>query len=291
MRDLDGYIEVVEGRRREVARLILSLREFISQEPRRSFSAMLVAPPGFGKSFLVSRIAASLNLPYLTFNVTQMMRRENLTSCFDAIASAQAQDHGRIHIVFFDEISAPVEGLNIYDLFLTVLEEGTYLRGGQLFKLDPCIWLFADTEGLRDSGGASKEADFKSRLSLTEVSLRQQAEQNERIYGLICQGANQLQLQHGDVTKISAAVLKAFSCLDPEVYSNRRMRQLALKFKGIRYGEVRIDNAPEELRAALKAKGESVSNQWLDLAPLGDGDQDDRLNEVLVEIRRQPASV
>lgn len=291
MGDLEGYIEVVAARRQRIAHLMHCIRDFLQDSPRRSFSAMIVAPPGSGKSYLVSRIAAALGVPHHNFNVTQLLRREDITSCFDAIASAQAQDHNKRHIVFFDEIRSEVEGLKVYDRFLTVLEDGTYLRGGQLFRLDPCIWLFADTKELCSDKEVTKEEDFKSRLSLEKVILNEdeKPDDSEKIYGLVCQGANQLQLQHADVTRVSAAVLKAFSCLDNSWSSNRAIRHLALKFRGIRYGEVRLDNMPEELAHALKKNGSRVSEYWRTLAGSGDEDQQDRLLDFkMIEVRRQP---
>jgi ATPase family associated with various cellular activities (AAA) len=287
MDELDGYIEVVDSRRREIARLLMALKDYLHQPTANSFSAMLIARPGSGKSFLVSKLAASLGMPSLLFNVTQLISRQNINTWFDAIASAQAKQRDSMHLVFFDEINAQVEGLNVYDLFLTVLSDGTYLRGGQLFKLDPCVWVFAGTAELRDTAPPeSKEPDFKNRLTLNRVSLDDEggpAERRSKIY----HGALQLQLVNPDVKKISAQVLRAFYCL-PEGTSNRKVQQLATAFRNIRYGEVRAENLPEELREVLK-RSPDEELRWKETFRHDQHDDVD-LNSIMINVERQPES-
>ncbi len=292
MDELDGYIEVIDSRRREIARLLSALKDYLHQPSANSFSAMLIALPGSGKSFLVSKLAAALGMPHLFFNITQLVSRQNINSWFDALASAQAQERNRTHVVFFDEINSHVEGLPVYDLFLTVLEDGSYLRGGHLFKLDPCIWLFAGTTELRSTGTPeemqklldSKEPDFKSRLSLDAVHLNEGGGDAQR-RSMVYQGALQLQLQHPDVKKVSAQVLKAFFCLKDDT-SNRKIRQLAGAFRNIRYGEVRAENLPEELRDVLKHEREHDATWELRFRQSPTDHVD--LDTILVDIERQP---
>jgi hypothetical protein len=299
MGELDGYIEIVEKRRRAIAKLLACLKEFIHEPTGNSFSALLVAMPGSGKSYLVSKLAEALGMPPpLSFNITQLVTRQNINACFDAIASAQAQDRNRTHLVFFDEINAKVETSHVYDLFLTVLEDGTYLRGGQLFKLDPCAWLFASTRELRsekpghkeeeEEWYASKEGDFKSRLSIQAVSLNLLGDDNDERRSFVYQAALQLQQQHSDVKKISAKVLKAFYCLDPNT-SNRKIKQLAAQVQTIQYGEVRFKNLPKELKDALEAHGASFDADWILLFGVGrHPEKSIDLDNILVEVKRQP---
>lgn len=96
----------------------------------------------------MSKIAGALGTPLLSFNVTQLVTRHNVNACFDAIASARTHNRNRTHLDIFDEINAKIENSNVYDLFFTVPEDGTYPYGGRLFKLDPCAWLFAGTLGV-----------------------------------------------------------------------------------------------------------------------------------------------
>jgi hypothetical protein len=35
------------------------------------------------------------------------------------------------------------------NLFLAPLEDGVYMRGGNRFRIDPCIWIFAGTKTLK----------------------------------------------------------------------------------------------------------------------------------------------
>jgi hypothetical protein len=288
MGELDGYIETVEERRRSITQLVTALQDFLRDTPRNSFSAMLIAEPGTGKSHLVSRLAAALDLPPLPFNITQLMTRESISACFNEIASAQARDRNRVQLVFFDEINSEIAGSTVYDLFLTVLEDGTYLRGSQRFKLDPCVWLFAGTKVLKDEPSENKEADFKSRLTIDAVWFnKSEGGSNER-RALIYQGALQLQAQHTDVKKISAQVLKAFASMDLEKGNSRKIRQLAGRFRNIQYGEVRQRNLPEELKAALEARGGTTKDDFQSLLAVGQTQNPAVLDNILVEIKRYP---
>ena len=60
----------------------------------------------------------------LSFNITQLLDREDLLHCFDTIVTTQAQDPEALWLVFFDEINAYLEGQHVYDFFLAPLEDG-----------------------------------------------------------------------------------------------------------------------------------------------------------------------
>ncbi len=158
---LKQYIETVDSRADTVRRLARSLRRFRRDSPNRSVSVEIRASPGFGKSYLVERLASEFDFRLLKFNITQLVTRDNVIACFDAIASAQTQDRSHPFLVFFDEINAKLGNAAVYDLFLTVLEDGTYLRGGQKFKLAPCAWVFAGTtvELTGENGGELNSID------------------------------------------------------------------------------------------------------------------------------------
>jgi hypothetical protein len=173
--------------------------------------------------------------------------------------------------VFFDEINALVQGFHVYELFLSVLETGTYLRNGQLFKLKPCTWLFAGTDGLisarearnllkdekqRGDYFSSKAPDFHSRLTIKAVELdsersEKEPEPEEQVRrGFVYHGALQLQKRHSDIKKISLDVLQAFHSLQDDT-SIREIVQFADRFSDIPYGEVKSRNMPRELRLKL----------------------------------------
>ena len=107
---------------------------------------MLVASPGSGKTFLVNRLAKSLGMRGLKFNITQMLSKSDILDCFDTIVTTQAQNRDEKIIVFFDEINAQLGGQYVYDTFLAPIEEGVYVRAGKTFPIDPCVWIFAGTE-------------------------------------------------------------------------------------------------------------------------------------------------
>lgn len=279
MGELDGYVETVDDRRRAITQLASALREYLHDTPRSSFSTMIIAKPGTGKSYLVSKLASALGVPHLSFNITQALTRDSISAWFNEIASAQARDRDSVQLVFFDEINAEVSSSKVYDLFLTVLEDGTYLRGSQRFKLDPCVWLFAGTEELSSVPDETKEADFKSRLTIDSVPLGPTAGDSAERRMLIYQGALQLQAQHTDVKRVSALVLKAFASLDQEAANSRRIRQLAGKFRNIQYGEVKAKNLPKELLDAFQENGATAEDDFL---------FPEDLDKILVEIKRHP---
>lgn len=289
MGELDEYIEIIDKRRRSIVQLLSALREFLHAPPQRSFSAMLIAKPGTGKSHLVSRLATTLGMAPLSFNITQMIARQDINACFEEIASAQARDRDHTHLVFFDEINSQVERANVYELFLTVLEDGTYLRAGRRFKLDPCAFLFAGTRELDDQSDEAyerKEVDFKSRLTITAIKLDDEGSNSDTRRSLIYQGALQIVLQHTDVKKISALVLKAFASLKKS--NNRKIRQLASQFNNIRYGEVRKINLPVELLKALDDEDDPAGTEFQTLFIKGQSVTHDALDNLLVEIKLQP---
>jgi hypothetical protein len=198
--------------------------------------------------------------------------------------------------VFFDEINAEIDNSNVYDLFLTVLEDGIYLRGSQRFKLDPCAWLFAGTRELADETNEAneddrgKEPDFKSRLTIKAVRLDQKGDESDERRSFIYQGALQLQNQHTDVKKVSAQVLKAFASLDLDKTNSRKIRQLAGRFRNIQYGEVRERNLPDELKKSVEKLGNEKETDFRGLLPKEQDETAEALDNILVEIKRQPDS-
>jgi hypothetical protein len=296
---LDGYIETVERRQRDISMLVRRLKEFSEEGPRaQSFSALLTAKPGSGKSYFVSRLVRALGLLPLNFNITQLVTREDLISCFDVIASTQAQEPAKNILVFFDEINSLVNGAHIYDLFLSVLEDGAYLRNGQLFKLKPCIWFLAGTKSLQshqeveklksrkknlhDQILSSKAPDLHSRLTIKSLEIDTKPEdlkksKEEIRRGFLYHGALQLQNHHSDITRIALDVLLAFYLMDLGT-SVRKIAQHVKNFRDIQYGEVKKHCMPTELREVLNAnrdRWEGLKGRWSN-------------PEKLVQIHRQP---
>jgi hypothetical protein len=282
MDQLPGYVETVDQRRSEIARLRSELEELKEGARKRQehAGALLLAGPGSGKTFLAKKLAESLSMPLKSFNIVQLVTRENVLRCFDSIASAQAGQPDQLHLVVFDEINAKLEGSPVYDLFLSVLDNGTYNWHGRPYKLQPCAWLFIGTE-TPESEGSDKAPDFLSRLALGEFRLdipfadlegeddssateqeeRKNALRDQVRLGFVYRGAHLLQKKHPDVQRISAEVLRAFHSL-PFGTSVRKLKHLCSGFSDIHYGEVRRCNMPRKLHQALAS---APAGPWTDL--------------------------
>lgn len=295
MGELPGYVETVETRRREIARLrreLAELKDRCAHGHQGQASAMLLAGPGSGKTFLAKKLAESLEMPAHDFNIVQLVTRENVIHCFNSIASAQAGNPGQLHLVVFDEINAKLQGAFVYDLFLSVIDDGTYNWQGRPHKLQPCVWLFLGTR-LPEAGESEKALDFRSRLSVgafhLDVAPAELAEEEDTDHleaqirrGFVYRGAMLLQHHNPDVQRVSAEVLRGFHSL-PLDTSVRRLNHLASRFRDIRYGEVRRRNMPAELRQVLTTK---PWNEWAEI--FDPVDLDSRL--VLIETEARPCS-
>ena len=267
MTEVEKYVCLVDERRHVLAKLVQAVRDFgaTADRPSRSISGLLTARPGSGKTSLVRGIAAMCDVRPLEFNVTQMLRREELFACFDSIVTAQAQERQKPVFVFFDEVNALLENQHVYDAFLAPLEDGYYLRNGRKFFIHPCIWLFAATPDAMESKAQAKEAeksqdkkgDFRSRLTLGELNLTsepklrsdytddqvgeqtscQKAMKAENVY----RAAAILQQMYPDVRNVSVAFLQ-WVYDQPYRTTAREIRDLMGKLRRVRYGEVSCDN-------------------------------------------------
>ncbi len=73
--------------------------------------------------------------------------------------------------MFVDEINAQIEKQSVYEFFLTVLEDGYYVKAGTKRFIQPCMWLFVGTDSLEDIEKDVKGSDFTSRLSLDSIDM------------------------------------------------------------------------------------------------------------------------
>lgn len=151
--DIPGYAEIVPARRRELT-ILLRLLDGYSQRPTSPVSALIVAPPGSGKSFLIERIAKFLNLEVFTMNLSQIVSFAELREEFarlEAVVTESPEQPQRI--VFVDEVNAKIEGQYSYGAFLTILGEGQLQKRGYTSRLGPLAWVFAGTDYLVDEPG------------------------------------------------------------------------------------------------------------------------------------------
>lgn len=267
MGEVKGYV-CLDGTKRGVLRkLTMEVRRFASKSSRHHTACMLVASPGSGKTYLVRQLAESMNLRSLNFNITQMSSRKDLIDCFDTIVTTQARNRGEALVVFIDEINAVLEGNPVYDAFLSPLEDGVYVRGGKVFHIDPCIWIFSGTEdpSLLDKNqsstirAAEKKSDFVSRLSLGIMDIRRPKGSTKGGIENVYMGVNIIINEYPDVRYVSDKVLKLFHTLPHDV-GVRTIKNLVKSFTDIQYGEVWTKNISESKIKGIM--GEEKFNKW-----------------------------
>ncbi len=171
MIEVDGYICCHPKKRGMLAELRDSIRSFDFRGAKKSVSSLIIAKSGAGKSFLIQKLSESqddVNLQM--FNITTMIRKEEILSTFDQIVTSHLQHPRQKTVVFFDEINASIENHPVYDSFLAPLEDGYYLRNGIKFVIPPCFWIFAGTEKPHGEPD-TKASDFISRLTIRPINL------------------------------------------------------------------------------------------------------------------------
>lgn len=268
MTDVGGYVACVRSKRR-VLRRLLEEGEAFTRDRTRHRSFMVIDVPGAGKSFLVNRLARALRMRFLSFNVTQMLTRNDLIECFDTIVTSQAQDPNQPVLVFIDEINAKLDGQHVYDAFLAPLEDGIYIRAGKTFHIGPCFWVFAGTEQpVPRSQSVShdrseKGSDFESRLTSSPFDLKlnvgttderqrvleEELARMEKVYI----GVAAIRNVFPDVRLVSSKVLSAFKLMPMDV-GPREISRFVKAFEFVQYGRVTERNLPKNWYTAYGPK-------------------------------------
>lgn len=251
MTEVNGYVCCMTEKRKLLQKVINELGASGGKGRRDHKSCMFIASPGSGKTHLVRRLADTLRLRYLGFNITQMLSKTDLFDCFDTVVTSQAQNREEPLLVFIDEINAKLDGQHVYDAFLAPLEEGVYVRAGKTFHIDPCVWVFAGTQHPRielHGDKSDKASDFESRLTLSPLDLRikdpsreESEARTEKVYLGVCL----LRSAFPDVRKVSQKVLQAFHTLPPTLEA-RELQHFVKAFFDIQYGTVKAKNIPKE---------------------------------------------
>ena len=271
---------------------------------------MIVDLPGGGKSYMVECLARTLRIPHLRFNITQLLNRDSLVDCFEAIREEQDRGQHQPMLVFVDEINAKLDNQHVYDAFLEPLEDGSYTRQGRKFHLSPCMWIFAGTERPNQPGEDTKSdkgSDFESRLSgpILYLNRRRSGHQKagemvedvhkkdpdrrkpdrpkrdelqeltevEQVYV----GVAAIRATYEEVNKVSEKVLRAFRILPPNV-GPRGIMRFVRSFQYVQYSRVMDRNLPKEWYKEFDINHDLI-NQWENTE-----DSDDSL----VEIRTRP---
>jgi hypothetical protein len=260
MIEVDGYVCCVESRRKIIREVVRELRSFVAGGRQHHKSFMLIASPGSGKTYLVSRLAKSLGMHILPFNITQMASKDDLFDCFDTIITTQSQNPARPLLVFVDEMNAELDGQSVYGTFLAPIQEGAYVRAGKTFHIAPCAWIFAgtqhptDTEDTNRQYRSDKGSDFVSRLTLPVRDLRreigddeEEQEKTERVY----LGVSLIRTVFPDVLKVSTKVLQMFHGLpksntEGREIGAREIEHFVKSFVHVQYSEVLSKNIPTD---------------------------------------------
>ncbi|HYX28162.1 MAG TPA: AAA family ATPase [Pyrinomonadaceae bacterium] len=257
--DLPGYVACIQAKRKHIIDIGKRLRAFIrTNDPIRSLSILLQADPGSGKSHLAKLLARKFKLSPLSFDISQMLHRDDLLDLFDAVATEQANREQRV-LVIVDEINARLDNAPVYSSFLAPLEQNVYVRRGRVFSLKPCVWIFAGTGPEESERGKSmKISDFEERLTTTVKldypSLKAMASTDaerddvrskaklEQVY----LGASIIQQRYPDVEQVGLFVLKEFFQLTPTSSPARAIRKMVEEAHNVQRGKVTIQNIKDD---------------------------------------------
>ena len=249
---LPGYVACIREKREIITRIGKSLRAFSQGDTQvRSLSVMLQADPGAGKTFLAKSLAEAFGYSFLRYDVTQMIRRDELLDLFDTLATMQANEINKI-LVFVDEINALVDRGHLYGAFLAPLEDSIYVRRGKTFSLKPCVWVFAGTRlDAEDLGAGEKLSDFKSRVTMIEQidykSLNSERADTERLgdearLEQVYLGATMIGKHFSDVKEARKEILEWFHRQDPSKEPARKIRKHVASMRNVQYGKITKEN-------------------------------------------------
>ncbi len=248
-----------------LAQLLHDIRTFVAERPRQSISGLLIAKPGSGKTSLVRSLAKTVEMQFLDFNITQMVSKEDLIACFDTILTTQAQYKQQRVLVFFDEINALLHNQHVYDIFLSPLDDGIYLRSGKKYSLQPCIWIFASTTKPTESGAlphdeSIKASDFQSRLTMEDIDLTPHgaAEEHEEHLEMVYRGVAMIQDIYPDVREVSPSVLDWLYNLNLKEVTPRILSRMIKAFENVQYGRISCQNIPEKFYSRS-----TPDNEWV----------------------------
>jgi len=251
---LPGYVAIIQEKREIITKIGKSLRAFNQGDTQiRSLSIMLQADPGAGKTFLAKSLAKAFGYSFLRYDVTQMIRRDELLDLFDTLATMQANEKNNI-LVFVDEVNALVDRGHLYGAFLAPLEDGVYIRRGKTFSLKPCVWVFAGTRLDENLETGEKLSDFKSRVTMIEEidfkSLNSRITDTKRLgdearLEQVYLGATMIGKHFSDVQEVSKEILQWFYKQDPSKQPARRIRKHAASLRNVQYGKITRANCED----------------------------------------------
>ena len=146
--EIEGCIACMRSKRNLLVELNHQLENFNRPYGHRTKAFYICDDPGGGKTTLVRHLANKHGMLFVSLNITEMFRREDLLGAFDQVVTTQAQNPGRSLLVFVDEVNADLAGHSVYSSFLTALDDGHYSRDGKAFVIAPCVWVFVGTSDI-----------------------------------------------------------------------------------------------------------------------------------------------
>lgn len=168
---IKGYLCSGGQKRDGINRTLFSLHEYNQKkDPDYPLNCLLVASPGWGKSFLAKSIAKMFNFYFMEFSMSQMASTTDLVECFDTICSYQSMHNDKL-LIFMDEVNCEIQGSPAMGLLLSPIWDGSYTRNGRSFRLKPAVWMFASTESINELIKHNKGLDYTSRLNGPVVNL------------------------------------------------------------------------------------------------------------------------
>jgi len=272
---LKGFVCPGGRKRSEVNELLTRLHAYEQkQDPEHPFNCLLLAEPGWGKSSLARSVANHFEFSFLEFSVAQMGSNQDLKNSLRQIVSEQNQTD-KCTLVFVDEIDAQIESHTAMGLLLDPIWSGTFMADGSVYRIKPCVWVFASTRPISRLRQESKGRDFLSRINGPIINLdffegfREELDDETDEYirirhmvqiagntqgnpdigplrtEMVYYGVHFLNKTFGPISSISEAVLRVFYNTMP-INGIRSIAIFASRFHDISRGRVSIENVPKE---------------------------------------------
>lgn len=292
---LDSYVCPGGTKRSSINELVQSLHAFRNNpKPPVPLNTLLVAEPGWGKSYLAECLSNHFDFYFLSYSIAQMSTTKELVDSFKEISSIQKQSE-KPCLIFMDEIDAEISGYNVLGLLLSPMWDGKFKSDGYTNKIDPCAWIFAGTKSQKMMLNLPKGRDFISRINGPIIDIdflndkirseinpinpekrdnlpeeeRQEKLINairavnigvERMTEIVYQTVNLLNIEYGPITEIELIVLKLFSNILP-LNGIRSLKIFVTKFRNIKKGIIRKENVPQLIKNSEMEKQIKLINQ------------------------------